>query len=162
MARIVKFKERRQQIAAKARDTDRRLADRLRQLQAHEAKTVRKRETRRKIIIGAIPGGTDVASPDQPPLARGVDPGPDAARRSHPLRSRCSVVRRRRRLAAAPPATPITARQKNLLARLVEEHPQLAREFGVNPDEPELEELDKAKATSLQSLTYTARRRAAR
>ena len=41
------------------------------------------------------------------------------------------------------------SRQKNLLANLVEEHPQLARELGVNPDEPELEELGKAKATSL-------------
>ncbi len=35
------------------------------------------------------------------------------------------------------------------MARLVEEHPQLAREFGVDPGEPELEKLGKAKATSL-------------
>ena len=52
--RIAKLKERRQQFAAKARDVHRRLADRLRQLQTHEAKTERKRETRRKIIVGAI------------------------------------------------------------------------------------------------------------
>ena len=51
---IVKLKERRQQNAAKARDADKRLADRLRQLQAEEAKRERKRETRRKIVIGAI------------------------------------------------------------------------------------------------------------
>ena len=51
---IAKLKQRRQQIAAKARDADKRLADRLRQLQADEAKTERKRETRRKIVIGAI------------------------------------------------------------------------------------------------------------
>ena len=44
---------------------------------------------------------------------------------------------------------PITARQKKLLARLVDEHPELAREFGVDPDEPELERLGKAKAASL-------------
>ena len=50
---------------------------------------------------------------------------------------------------AAARSAPITARQKNLLARLVEEHPQLAREFGVNPDEPGLEEIGKAKAASL-------------
>ena len=36
-----------------------------------------------------------------------------------------------------------------LLAQLVEEHPQVARELGVNPDEPELEALDKAKASVL-------------
>ena len=51
---IVKLKERRQQNAAKARDADKRFADRLRQLQAEEAKRERKRETRRKIVIGAI------------------------------------------------------------------------------------------------------------
>ena len=50
--------------------------------------------------------------------------------------------------AAARPA-PITPRQKKLLAKLVEEHPELAREFGVDPDEPGLDKLDKAKATSL-------------
>ena len=46
-------------------------------------------------------------------------------------------------------APPITSRQKKLLAKLVEEHPRLAREFGVDPDEPGLEKLGKAKATSL-------------
>ena len=50
--------------------------------------------------------------------------------------------------AAARPA-PITARQKQLLARLVDEHPELAREFGVDLDEPGLEKLGKATATSL-------------
>ena len=44
---------------------------------------------------------------------------------------------------------PITPRQKKLLATLVEEHPELAREFGVDPGGPELEKLGKAKATSL-------------
>ena len=48
-----------------------------------------------------------------------------------------------------PAGAPITARQKKLLAKLVEEHPQLARELGVNPDEPGLEALDKAKARFL-------------
>jgi len=50
----VKLKERRQELAAKTRDADRLLADRLRRLQTDEAKTERKRETRRKIIVGAI------------------------------------------------------------------------------------------------------------
>ena len=45
-----------------------------------------------------------------------------------------------------PAGAPITSRQKKLLAELVEEHPRLARELGVNPDEPGLEKLDKAKA----------------
>ncbi|MCY3842559.1 MAG: hypothetical protein OXH69_03345, partial [Acidobacteria bacterium] len=35
--------------------------------------------------------------------------------------------------AAARPAPPVTSRQKKLLTKLVEEHPELAREFGVAP-----------------------------
>ncbi|MCY4499714.1 MAG: hypothetical protein OXC14_20830, partial [Rhodospirillaceae bacterium] len=45
-----------------------------------------------------------------------------------------------------PAGAPITSRQKKLLAELVEEHPRLVRELGVNPDEPALEALDKVKA----------------
>ena len=48
-----------------------------------------------------------------------------------------------------PAGAPITSRQKKLLAQLVEEHPQVARELGVNPDEPALEALDKEKASFL-------------
>jgi len=35
------------------------------------------------------------------------------------------------------------------LVRLVDEHPEFARELGVDPGEPELEKLGKAKAASL-------------
>ena len=145
---IVKLKERRQQNADKARDADKRLADRLRQLQAEEAKRERKRETRRKIVIGAIVraaqmSGTEISlrwleaqihaleRPDDRALF-GLDsePSADAAGADK----------------SEPTATPITSRQKKLLAQLVEEHPRLARELGVNPDEPGLEKLGKAKA----------------
>ncbi len=52
--RIAQLTTRRQQIAARAKDADKRVAAQLRQLQTHETKAERKRETRRKIIIGAI------------------------------------------------------------------------------------------------------------
>ena len=52
--RITQLKTRRQQIAARAKDADKRIGAQLRALQTHEAKAERKRETRRKIIIGAI------------------------------------------------------------------------------------------------------------
>ena len=154
-AQIAKLKERRQEIASKARDADKRLADRMRQLQTHETKAERKRETRRKIVIGAIvraaqTSQTDISlrwleeqiqalkRPDDRALF-GLDGEPSAdateAGKTEP--------------AAARPVPPVTSRQKKLLAKLVEEHPQLAREFGVDPDEPELEKLGKAKATSL-------------
>ena len=148
---IVKLKERRQELAAKARDTDKRLADRLHRLQTHEAKTERKRETRRKIIVGAIvraaqTSRTDISlrwleeqiqaleRPDDRALF-GLDREPSAGATDAGK--------------AESAAAPITARQKTLLAELVEEHPELAREFGVNPDAPQLEKLDKAKAASL-------------
>ena len=148
---IAKVKERRQDLAAKARDADKRLAERLRRLQTDETKAERKRETRRKIIVGAIvraaqTSRTDISlgwleeqiralkRPDDRALF-GLDAEPCAdATGADP---------------AARPGPPITSRQKKLLAKLVEEHPELAREFGVDPDEPELEKLGKAKATSL-------------
>ena len=153
-ARIARLKTRRQQMAARAKDADRRIADELRQLQTHEAKTERKRETRRKIIIGAIVRAaqmsrTDISlrwleeqiqaltrADDRALFGLDEEPSADAADadKAGP--------------AAARPA-PITSRQKTLLARLVEEHPEVAREFGVDPDEPGLEQLGKATATSL-------------
>ena len=149
-AQIAKLKERRQEIAARARDADKRVADQLRQLQTHEMQAERKRETRRKIIIGAIvraaqTSQTDISlrwleeqiqaltRPDDRALF-GLDGEPPADATD---------------AEKAELAPPITPRQKKLLAKLVEEHPQLAREFGVDPDEPELEKLGKAKATSL-------------
>ena len=145
---IVKLKQRRQQNAAKARDADKRLADQLRQLQAEEAKRERKRETRRKIVIGAIVRAAQMSEteislhwleakihalerPDDRALF-GLDPAPPAEAAEADK--------------SEPAGAPITSRQKRLLAELVEEHPQVVRELGVNPDEPELEALDKVKA----------------
>ena len=150
--RIAQLKTRRQEIAARAKDADKRIGAQLRQLQTHETKAERKRETRRKIIIGAIvraaqTSQTDISldwleqqiqaltRPDDRALF-GLDGKPSAdADEAEP-----SAMR------PAPPATP---RQKQLLAKLVEEHPEFAREFGIDPDEPELDKLGKAKATSL-------------
>ena len=154
-ARIAQLQTRRQEIAARAKDADKRVADRLRQLQTHETRAERKRETRRKIIIGALvraaqTSQTDISldwleeqiralkRPDDRALF-GLDGEPSAGASEADTTGP----------AAARPAPPITSRQKKLLAKLVEEHPELAREFGVNPDEPGLEELGKAKATSL-------------
>ena len=145
---IVKLKERRQQNAAKARDADKRLADRLRQLQAEEAKRERKRETRRKIVIGAIVRAAQMSEteislrwleaqiralkrPDDRALF-GLDPEPSADAAGADK--------------TAPADAPITSRQKKLLAELVEEHPHIARQLGVDPDEPGMEALDKVKA----------------
>ena len=145
---IATLETRRQQIAARARDADKRLAERLRQLQAEEAKRERKRETRRKIVIGAIVRAAQMSEteislrwleakihalerPDDRALF-GLDPAPpaDAAAADKTV----------------PADAPITSRQKKLLAELVEEHPHIARQLGVDPDEPGLEALDKAKA----------------
>ena len=146
--RIAKLETRRQQVAAKAKDADKRLANRLRQLQAEETRAERKRETRRKIVIGAIVRGAQMSEteislgwleaqlhalkrPDDRALF-GLDAEPSA-----------DAVDADK---TEPAGAPITSRQKKLLAQLVEEHPRVARELGVDPDEPGLEALDKAKA----------------
>ena len=154
--RIAQLNTRRQQIAARAKDADKRIGAQLRQLQTHETKAERKRETRRKIIIGAIVRAAQTSQtaisldwldeqiqaltrPDDRALF-GLDAGPSADADADADEAEPSAAR---------PAAPITARQKKLLARLVDEHPELAREFGVDPDEPRLERLGKAKAASL-------------
>ena len=154
-AQIAKLQERRQEIASRARVADKRLADQLRQLQTHETKAERKRETRRKIIVGAIVRGAQTSQTDISlrwleeqikALKRADDRalfGLDGEPSADPAEAGKTEP------AAARPAPPITSRQKKLLAKLVEEHRELAREFGVDPDEPGLEKLDKAKATSL-------------
>ena len=50
---------------------------------------------------------------------------------------------------AAATDPPITGKQKDLLARLVEQQPKIAREVGIDIEEPKLEKLTKAKATPL-------------
>ena len=139
------------EIAEKARCADKRVADRLRQLQTEEARAERKRETRRKIVIGAIVRGAQMSEteislgwleaqihalkrPDDRALF-GLDEEPSA--------DAADVDK------TEPAGAPITARQKKLLAQLVEEHPQVARKLGVNPEEPGLEALDKEKASFL-------------
>ena len=131
---IVKLKERRQQNAAKARDADKRLADRLRQLQAEEAKRERKRETRRKIVIGAIVRGAQMSETEI--SLRWLEAKIHALERPDD----------RVLFGLDPAASAITSRQKKLLAELVEEHPHIARQLGVDPDDPGLEALDKVKA----------------
>ena len=148
---IAKLETRRQQAAARAKRADKRIADRLRQLQAEEARAERKRETRRKIVIGAIVRAAQMSDteislrwleaqihalnrPDDRALF-GLDIEPSAgAGDAHE---------------AEPLGAPITSRQTKLLAQLVEEHPQVARELGVNPDEPGLETLGKKRASFL-------------
>lgn len=154
MHQIAKLETRRQQVAARAKDADKRVADRLRQLQVEEARAERKRETRRKIVIGAIVRGAQMSEteislgwleaqihalkrPDERALfGLDLEPNADTAGATNADTTE-------------PAGSPITPRQKKLLAQLVEEHPQVARELGVNPDEPALDALDKEKASSL-------------
>ena len=151
---ILKLEARRQQIAARARSADKRLAERLRQLQVEEAKRERKRETRRKIVIGAIVRGAQMSNTEISlgwldaqihALKRaddralfGLDPEPSADADGVDDADK-----------AEPEGAPITPRQKKLLAQLTREHPQVVGELGVDADEPGLEALDKSKAGHL-------------
>ena len=151
---IAKLETRRQQMAARAKDADKRIADRLRQLQTEEAKTERKRETRRKIVIGAIVRSAQMS---QTEISLGwleaqihaLKRPDDRALFGLDLERNADTTGVGDADKTDPAGAPITSRQKKLLAQLVEEHPQVARELGVNPDEPGLEALDKAKASFL-------------
>ena len=154
VAQIAKIKKRRQELAAKTRDADKRLADRLRQLQTDETKTERKRETRRKIIVGAIvraaqTSRTDISLRWLEDQIRALKRTDDRALFGLDAEPFADATDASKAEPAAARKAPITSRQKKLLAKLVEEHPELAREFGVEPDEPGLDKLGKAKATSL-------------
>ena len=146
-AQIEKLKERRQELATKARDADKRLADRLRRLQTDEAKVERKRETRRKIIVGAIVRAAQTSRMDI--SLRWLEEQIQALERPDDRALFSLDVEPSAGATDADKAAPITARQKKLLAELVEEHPRFARELGVDPDDPGLEKLGKAKATYL-------------
>ena len=148
---IAKLQKRRQDLSAKARGADKRLADRVRQLQAEEAAAERKRETRRKIVIGAIVRGAQLSEAEislrwLEEQIHGLKRPDDRA--LFGLESKASAGATEVDV-TEPAATPITARQRKLLGELVEEHPQIVRELGVNADAPELEQLDKAKASFL-------------
>ena len=104
-------------------------------------RTRRKRETRRKIIVGAIVRAAQTSNADI--SLRWLEAQIQALKRSDDRAlfgldgepSADATDADKAEPAAARPA-PVTSRQKQLLAKLVEEHPQLARELGVNPTSP--------------------------
>lgn len=156
---IVKLKQKREEIAARAEEADKRVLDRLRPLQARETAAERRRDTRRKIVVGSLVLAARKADTEislrwlenqihalERPHDRRLfdledstgDNGDDAAKKTKPAADEPA--------AAGPP---ITARQKGLLARLVEQQPETAREIGIDPEKPGLEKLSKSEATPL-------------
>ena len=72
--------------------------------------------------------------------------GDDATKKTKPAADGDDAAKKTKPAADGPP---ITARQKNLLARLVEQQPETAREIGIDPEKPGLEKLSKSEATPL-------------
>ena len=151
---ISKLEQRRDDIAARARAADKRVLDQLRPLQAKENAAERRLDTRRKIVVGGLvlaarKADTQISlqwleaqihALERPHDRRlfGLDDAPGngdaAAKKTEP---------------AADEGSPITARQKALLARVVEQQPEIARELGIDPEEPGLEKLGKNEARPL-------------
>ena len=152
---IAKLNNAREERAAKAEAADKRILDRLRSLQAKETAAERRRDTRRKIVVGGIvlaaqKSHTEISlqwlemqiqALERPHDRRLFGPddarennGDDAAKKTKP---------------ATATAPPITDKQKGLLARLVEQQPEIAREIGIDPEEPGLEKLTKNEASPL-------------
>ena len=164
---IVKLKQRREEIAARAEEADKRVLDRLRPLQARETAAERRRDTRRKIVVGSLVLAARKADTEislrwlenqiqalERPHDRRLfdlddaagDNGDDAAKKTKPAADGDDAAKKTKPAAAGPP---ITARQKNLLARLVAQQPETARELGIDPEKPGLEKLSKSEATPL-------------
>ena len=151
---IAKLKQKREEIAARAEEADKRVLERLRPLQARETAAERRRDTRRKIVVGSLVLAARKA--DTEISLRWLDNQIQALERPHDRRlfnlddatgNNGDDAPKKTKPAADGP--PITARQKGLLARLVEQQPETARELGIDPDEPGLEKLSKSEATPL-------------
>ena len=150
---IAKLKNAREERAAKAAEADKRDADRLRFLEVKQAAVERKRDTRRKIVLGSMvlaarESETEVSlawfeeqiqALKRPHDRRlfGLEETPAADNGTTPAEE------------TVDSPDPITDQRKDLLATLVTDHPKLALEIGINPDKPELEQLSKTKATQL-------------
>ena len=155
---IVKLKQKREQIAARAEEADKRVLDRLRPLQARETAAERRRDTRRKIVVGSLVLAARKA--DTEISLRWLENQIQALERPHDRRlfdlddaagDNGDAAKKTKPAADEPAAAgpPITARQKNLLARLVEQQPETARELGIDTEKPGLEKLSKSEATPL-------------
>ena len=156
---IVKLKQKREEIAARAGEADKRVLERLRPLQAKETAAERRRDTRRKIVVGSLVLAARKA--DTEISLRWLENQLQALERPHDRRlfdlddapgNNGDAAAKKTKPAADEPAAdgpPITARQKGLLARLVEQQPETARELGIDPEKPGLEKLSKSEATPL-------------
>ena len=151
---ISKLEQRRDDIAARARAADKRVLDHLRPLQAKENAAERRLDTRRKIVVGGLVLAARKA--DTQISLQWLEAQIHALERPHDRRlfglddatgSNGDAAAEKTEQAADGP--PITARQKALLARLVEQQPGIARELGIDPEEPGLEKLGKNEATPL-------------
>ena len=150
---ISKLEQRRDDIAARARAADKRVLDQLRPLQAKENAAERKLDTRRKIVVGGLVLAARKA--DTQISLQWLEAQIHALERPHDRRlfglddapGNGDAAAKKTEPAADGP--PITARQKALLARLVEQQPGIARELGIDPEEPGLQKLGKNEARPL-------------
>ena len=150
---ISKLEQRRDEIAARAKAADKRVLDQLRPLQAKENAAERRLDTRRKIIVGGLVLAARKA--DAQISLQWLEEQIQALERPHDRRlfgledapGNGDAAAEKTEPAADGP--PITARQKALLARLVEQQPGIARELGLDPEKPGLEKLGKNEAHPL-------------
>ena len=150
---IAKLEQRRGEIAARAEEADKRVLDQLRPLRAKENAAERRLDTRRKIVVGGLVLAARKA--DTQISLQWLEAQIQALERPHDRRlfglddapGNGDAAAKKTEPAADGP--PITARQKALLARLVEQQPGIARELGIDPEKPGLEKLGKNEASPL-------------
>jgi len=151
---IAKLEQRRDEIAARAVKADKRVLDQLRPLRAKENAAERRLDTRRKIVVGGLVLAARKA--DTQISLQWLEEQIQALERPHDRRlfglddapgNNGDAAEEKKEPAADGP--PITAKQKALLARLVEQQPGIARELGIDPEKPGLEKLGKNEASPL-------------
>ena len=147
------LKSQRQEMAEKAAEDDKKIADRIREIQKGEAKAERRRQNQRKYVVGAwvldaVKSNTeislawyndkvaDLTRKDQRELfnLEPLEDGPNGNAGADTADD------------AAVVPTPITANQKDWLQRLVDQQPELAKQLGVQA-RASLENLGKNKAS---------------
>ena len=154
---IEDLKRQRKEIAAKAAEDDKRIADRQRRLQKEDAKVERRRQNRCKYVAGAwvldaVKHNTEISLAWYHAKVAGLtrsdqrklfnlepleDQQDDSANRTDDAES-------------AVTQTPITTNQADWLRRLRDQQPELATELGV-PAEDDLQNLGKTAASSFIS-----------
>ena len=153
---IEDLKRKRTEIAAKAAEDDKKVADRIRELQKQDSKAERRRQNRCKYIVGAwvldaVKYKTEISLAWYNAKVAGLTRNDERALFNlEPLVKEQDDKSGETKANGAGAATKITGSQKDWLQRLLDQQPALAAELGV-PAGDDLQNLGKTEASGFIS-----------